>query len=135
MSEIPVNKPIAGQDTCSPGKPAFLTIEKLQLHYVVHYLLRGTWNSIVREDADECRIECYQCNICKKRFRNNLEKKEYPARGSVLCHLAKDHGHLLQAMEEDIYVDMQSVSVSQDAFPQSYTNQKLMVPSPYFMSI
>ena len=112
LSEIPVSRPINGQDACSPGIPAFLTIDKLKLHYVVHYMLRGTWSSIVPEEQDEGRIEFYQCNICQRRFKNYLTKKEFPARGSVICHLATDHGHLLDAMRNDNKVDMQSVSMT-----------------------
>ena len=111
MSEVPVLRPINGQDACREGKPAFLTIDKIKLHYVVHYMLRGAWSSIVPEEADESRIEAYKCNICQRRFKNNFEKKEFPARGSVICHLATDHGLLLEAMRNDDEVDMQSVSV------------------------
>ena len=75
-------------------------------------MLRGTWSSIVPEETDESRIELYQCNICQRRFKNNLSKKEFPARGSVLCHLATDHGYLFDAMRHDDKVDMQSVSTT-----------------------
>ena len=114
LSEVPVSRPINGQDTCTPNKPAFLPIEKLKLHYVVHYMLRGTWSNIVPEEADEGRIEAYRCNICQKRFKNNFEKKEFPARGSVICHIATDHGRLIDAMKNDDEIDMQSVSITLD---------------------
>lgn len=44
--------------------------------------------------------------MCSKRFKNYLEKKEYPGRGSSLCHVATDHGRLLKAMLTDTEVDM-----------------------------
>ena len=77
LSEIPVSRPINGQDACKPGKPAFLPVEKLKLHYVVHYMLRGTWSDVVPEEEDESRIEAYKCNLCQKRFKNSYEKKEF----------------------------------------------------------
>ena len=106
-----MSRPINGQDACSPDKPANLTLEKLKLHYVVHYMLRGTWSDIVPEEVDEGKIEAYQCNICQKKFKNNYEKKEFPARGSVICHIATDHGRLIEAMKKDSEIDMQSVRV------------------------
>ena len=68
------------QDVCKADRPAELTLEKLKLHYVVHYLYRGTWDHIVPEEDPALlgKIECYICNICHKRFKNHLEKKEYP---------------------------------------------------------
>ena len=106
-----MSRPINGQDACSPDKPANLTLEKLKLHYVVHYMLRGTWSDIVPEEVDEGRVEAYKCNICQKKFKNNYEKKEFPARGSVICHIATDHGRLIEAMKKDSEIDMQSVRV------------------------
>jgi hypothetical protein len=111
LSEVPISRPINGQDKCSPGNPAFLPIEKLKLHYVAHYMLRGTWSDIVPEEVDEGRVEAYKCNICQKRFKNYYEKKEFPARGSVICHIATDHGRLTDAMKNDDKVNMQSVSL------------------------
>ena len=105
-----MSRPINGQDACKPGKPAFLPVDKLKLHYVVHYMLRGTWSEIVPEEEDESRIEAYKCNICQKRFKNNYEKKEFPARGSIICHIATDHGRLIDAMKKDDKVDMSEVS-------------------------
>ena len=72
-------------------------------------MLRGTWTEIVREEPDEGRIEAYKCNICKKRFKNNYQKKEFTARGSIICHIATDHGRLMEAMKNDDKVDMKSV--------------------------
>ena len=106
-----MSRPINGQDACSPDKPANLTLEKLKLHYVVHYMLRGTWSDIVPEEVDEGRIEAYKCNICQKKFKNNYDKKEFPARGSVICHIATDHGRLIEAMKKDTEINMQSVRV------------------------
>ena len=73
-------------------------------------MLRGTWSEIVPEEEDESRIEAYKCNICQKRFKNNYEKKEFPARGSIICHIATNHGRLIDAMKKDDKVDMSEVS-------------------------
>merc|ERR1712110_1100187 len=54
------------------------------------------------------KIEVYQCLMCQRRFRNNHNKKQYPGRGSMVCHLATEHGQLLKAMQADDKVDMQS---------------------------
>lgn len=110
LSEIPMLKEIRGQDTCKPGKPAKLTQEKLKLHYILHYMFRGTWNDIVPEDNPEDlgRMETYRCNFCNKEYKNNSSKKVYTARGSILCHLAIDHGKLLEAMKTDTEVNMNS---------------------------
>lgn len=83
-------------------------MDKVKLHYVVHYIYRGTWDHIVPEEGDkEGKIDSYVCNACSnKRFKNYLEKKEYPGRGSALCHIATDHGRLLHAMLNDPNVDM-----------------------------
>ena len=45
------------------------------------------------------------------KVQKQLREKEFPARGSVICHLATDHAFLLEAMRNDDEVDMQSVSV------------------------
>lgn len=108
LSDVPTTRAIAGQDLCRPGRPADLSIEKVKLHYVVHYIYRGTWDHIVPEEGElEGKIDSYICNACtNKRFKNYLEKREYPGRGSSLCHLATDHGRLLHAMLTDDKVDM-----------------------------
>ena len=41
--------------------------------------------------------------------RNDLVKREYPARGSFICHWARDHGKLIDAMKSDREVDMTQV--------------------------
>ena len=74
-------------------------------------MLRGTWSDIVPEEVDEGRVEAYKCNICQKKFKNNYDKKEFPARGSVICHIATDHGRLIEAMKNDSEIDMQSVRI------------------------
>jgi hypothetical protein len=73
------------QDVCQAGKPAEISLDKMKLHYVVHYLYRGVWDHIVPEEApgSEGKIECYICNICHKRFKNHPEKKEYPGKTNV----------------------------------------------------
>ena len=108
LSEIKTKRAISGQDSCRPGRPADLAVDKVKLHYVVHYIYRGVWDDIVPEEGDrEGKIDSYVCNACNnKRFKNYLEKHEYPGRGSALCHIATDHGRLLSAMLNDKEVDM-----------------------------
>lgn len=110
LSEVPLKKEIRGQDACKPGKPAKLAAEKLKLHYVVHYLFRDTWNCIVPEEkpAELGRIELYRCNICQAVYKNHHERKEYSGRFFILCHMATDHGKLLEAMQTDHCVNMKS---------------------------
>ena len=71
QSEIVTNRVISGADACAPGRPAVLPIAKVKLHYVVHYLHRGTFNHVVPElqGADRERVDAYVCNICQKPFR------------------------------------------------------------------
>lgn len=109
LADVPIKKEISGQDMCRPGRPARLALDKVKLHYVVHYMFRGTWDHIIPEEDqnDLGRIEHYACNLCQRRFRNNHEKKEYPGRGSMLCHVATEHGKLLEAMRNDDKVSMQ----------------------------
>ena len=100
LSNIPMKKDISGQDACRPGRPADIGPDKVKLHYVVHYINRGIWDHVVPEEGEkEGKIDSYNCNVCSKRFKNYLEKKEYPGRGSALCHVATDHGRLLKAMQ------------------------------------
>ena len=42
-------------------------------------------------------------------FRNNHAKREYPARGSIICHWATEHGKVIEAMKADKEVDMSQV--------------------------
>jgi DNA-directed RNA polymerase subunit RPC12/RpoP len=110
LSEIPTEEPIGGQDACRPGRPAKLPMDQIKLHYVVHYRLRGFWEKLVPKEKPEelGKIEVYQCLMCQRRFRNNHNKKQYPGRGSMVCHLATEHGQLLKAMRADPLADMQS---------------------------
>jgi len=111
LSEISVpGKTISGSEACRPGRPARLTIDKFKLHYFVHYMHRGEWDELVPEEKEEDlgKIEAYWCNFdgCGRRFRNNHDKKSYPGRGSIMCHLAAEHGQLIKAMKADKVVDM-----------------------------
>ena len=49
-----------------------LPIQKVKLHYVVHYLHRGTFGGVVPElqGSERERVDAYVCNICQKPFRN-----------------------------------------------------------------
>ena len=42
-------------------------------------------------------------------YRNDLVKRVYPARGSFICHWAKDHGKVIDAMKSDTKVNMTEV--------------------------
>ena len=73
QSEIVTSRQISGADACAPGRPAVLPVAKVKLHYVVHYLHRGTFNGVVPElhGEDRERVDAYVCNICQKPFREN----------------------------------------------------------------
>ena len=63
------------------GEPANLGHEKVKLHYVVHYLHRGSFDAWVppaETDEEKAKVEMYICKLCNRKFRNNLNKKEYP---------------------------------------------------------
>lgn len=55
------------------------------------------------------KVEGYQCKVCAKSFKNDLVKRVYPAWGSFICHWAKDHGKLIDAMKSDTKVNMTEV--------------------------
>ena len=80
MSEVPCHRTITGSLTCHPGHPATMPLDKVKLHYVIHYLHRGLFNYLVPEVPEEerDRIDYYTCNICKRKFRNAPAKQEYP---------------------------------------------------------
>lgn len=109
LAEINTGKVITGSDACRPGRPCQMTADKFKLHYVVHYMHRGFWDELVPEEneAEMGKIEAYHCNMCPRRFRNNHNRQSYPGRGSMVCHLATEHGQLLKAMRNDDKVDMQ----------------------------
>merc|ERR1719167_1679361 len=75
---------------------------------------RGFWDELVPEE-DQTKlglIEAYHCTAnpgpggCTRRFRNNHNRKSYPGRGSIICHLATEHGQLLKVMRADTVIDM-----------------------------
>ena len=53
MSEVETKKAIAGTITCKPGEAALLPVDKVKLHYVVHYLHRGAFDRWVPEAESE----------------------------------------------------------------------------------
>jgi len=118
LSDIVTGKTISGSEACRAGRPARLGIDKFKLHYFVHYMHRGTWDELVPEEKEEDlgKIEAYHCNLCPRRFRNNHDKKSYPGRGSIMCHLANEHGKLLKAMRADDKVDMSEEIAAIDAY-------------------
>ena len=98
------------QGTCTFRRPANLPYKDLKLHYITHYLYRGTWNNIIPEEMDDQKIESYTCNIqtedsCKQPIRNI----GCDGRKSALVHLAMFHGLLLKAMLNDNKVDTQTM--------------------------
>ena len=113
-----MKKQITGQDSCYPNRPANLPYSRVKLHYIIHYINRGSWDHIIDEepaDFNERKIESYTCNICNKVCKNNLEKREYPGRSTALCHLATDHGRLLKvcSCKNTIFSYMISMSIAQ----------------------
>jgi len=98
-------------ELCTEKSPAYISFDKMCLHYVIHYIKRGTWDKLIPElkEEDKPRIEGFQCNVCAKKFRNNHSRGEYPARGSFICHWATEHGKVVEAMREDKLVEMDSV--------------------------
>ena len=76
---------------------------QIKLHYVVHYLHRGAFDDIIPDlqGKEKQKVDAYECNICQKKFKNNVQRGEFPARGSFVCHLATEHGKILNCMEED----------------------------------
>jgi len=59
-------------------------MDKIKLHYVVHYTFRGWWDYVVPKEKEELgKIETYECLLCKRRFRNNHNKKQYPGKHVV----------------------------------------------------
>jgi len=98
-------------ELCTAESPATINYDKMCLHYVIHYIKRGTWDKIIPEITEEekPRIDGYQCNVCNKKFRNNHSRGEYPARGSFICHWATEHGKVVEAMRDDVEVDMDTV--------------------------
>ena len=84
---------------CRKGRPVELKVDEVKLHYVVHYKESGTWDHIVPEEGEnEGKIDSYECKVCFKQFKNSLEKKIYQGRGSSICHIATEHGRLLDAL-------------------------------------
>ena len=49
------------QDACRLNRPAEMNVDKVKLHYVVHYINRGTWDHIVPEEGEkEGKIDSYR---------------------------------------------------------------------------
>merc|ERR1712061_154347 len=69
------------------------------------------------------------------------DKKEFPARGSVICHIATDHGRLIEAMKKDSEIDMQSeiqllskLETTSLTNGRSKTNKETEIPSNKLVS-
>jgi hypothetical protein len=90
-------------------------------------IFRGTFDHIAppEEAGDrEGKIDFYTCNVCpNKRFKNNLERDDYPGRLEVLAHVATDHGRLLKAMFDDKDYDMEDEIKSLAKFDKQFNEQ------------
>jgi len=86
-------------------------VDQIKMHYVVHYMARGAWDSVLPRPAatDAERIDGYRCRLCGRTFRNNIGKREYPARGSFLCHYAIEHGKLVEALKNETKTNVDGV--------------------------
>ena len=112
---------------CRPGHPEDLNVTSVKLHYVVHYKEFGYWDHIVPEEGDRAgKIDCYECKVCDKKFRNNLEKQgpgSSAGRGSAICHVATDHGRLLEALineEKDMTTEIEFLAEHDKGFNSAY---------------
>ena len=127
LSDLPTKtkKPIG--KSCRPGHPEDLKAESVKLHYVVHYKENGYWDHIVPEEGDKAgKIDCYECQVCDKKFKNALEKQgpgSSAGRGSAICHVATDHGRLLEALlneEKDMTKEIEWLAEHDKGFNDGY---------------
>jgi len=95
------------QDYCTKTKPCQMPYHKVKMHYLIHYVSRGTWDHIVPEptEKDRKRIGAYICKACGKVFKNSIERGENEGRGSFLCHYANQHGKSIEAKKNETGVD------------------------------
>jgi len=141
LSDLPTKtkKPIG--KSCRPGHPEDLKVESVKLHYVVHYKEFGYWDHIVPEEGDRAgKIDCYECQVCDKKFKNALEKQgpgSSAGRGSSICHVATDHGRLLEALlneEKDMTSEIEFLAEHDkgfnDAYNEYFSNKKQLFGLP-----
>merc|ERR1711874_499662 len=129
LSDLPTKtkKPIG--KSCRPGHPEDLNVSSVKLHYVVHYKEFGYWDHIVPEEGDRAgKIDCYECKVCDKKFKNALEKQgpgSSAGRGSAICHVATDHGRLLEALineEKDMTSEIEFLAAHDKGFNNAYND-------------
>ena len=96
---------------CRRGRPLVMGVDQIKMHYVVHYMARGAWDTALPPPSASyaMRIDGYGCRLCGRTFRNNIGKREYPARGSFLCHYAIEHGKLVEALKNETETNVDGV--------------------------
>ena len=67
-------------------------IQFLKVFFSFDVSENGYWDHIVPEEGDKAgKIDCYECQVCDKKFKNALEKAgpgSSAGRGSAICHVA-----------------------------------------------
>jgi hypothetical protein len=73
-----VNKADA-PDLCHRGRPAELAPDNVKLHYVAHYIQRGSFDHMVKAvaEGEKYRYEAYECNLCPFKARNDPAKQKF----------------------------------------------------------
>eukprot|EP00088_Acartia_fossae_P038642 TRINITY_DN4008_c0_g1_i15.p1 TRINITY_DN4008_c0_g1~~TRINITY_DN4008_c0_g1_i15.p1 ORF type:complete len:543 (-),score=117.81 TRINITY_DN4008_c0_g1_i15:196-1824(-) len=97
---------------CLKDKPLVMPFKDILQHYFMHYRIEGQWSKLVppTNHEDRGRIESYQCNICKSRFRaNRKEENPEPARSSLIYHLCMQHGKLIDTIREDANLEPEKI--------------------------
>ena len=83
-----VNEIQVTTERCTSKRPAYLDIDRICSHYVIHYMkrcvliqyskatspsiiFRGTWDYLIPELSSEdlAKVEGFQCKICEKIFK------------------------------------------------------------------
>jgi len=141
LSDLPTKTKRPIGKSCRPGHPEDLKVESVKLHYVVHYKEFGYWDHIVPEEGERAgKIDCYECQVCDKKFKNQLEKQgpgSSAGRGSSICHVATDHGRLLEALlneEKDMTEEIEFLAEHDkgfnDAYNEYFSNKKQLFGLP-----
>ena len=67
------------------------------------------------------KIDCYECQACNKKFKNSSGSSA--GRGSAICHIATDHGRLLEALlneDKDMSKEIEFLAQHDKGFHDSY---------------
>ena len=90
------------------------------------------WDKIVPEEGDKAgKIDCYECQVCDKKFKNSLEKQgpgSSAGRGSAICHVATDHGRLLDALlneDKDMTKEIEFLAEHDKGFNDAYHGESI----------